>query len=99
MSPSATVTKSFTLLATAQSLRNNLDRAVAEGKITDPKVVKGLKDKLDTALRSHAAGKHATEKLQLVALVEQLTAQRGKGIEATFADRMIGWANDLIAAH
>ncbi len=95
----ATVTKSFTLLATTQSLRNNLDRAVAEGKITDAKVVKGLKDKLDAALKSHASGKHPTEKLQLVALVEQLMAQRGKGIDATVANRMIGWANDLIAAH
>ena len=61
--------------------------------------MKGLQDKLDTALKSHATGKHATEKLQLVALVEQLMAQRGKGIDTTFANRMIGWANDLIAAH
>ena len=95
----ATITKSFTLLATTQSLRNNLDRAVSEGKITDPKVVKGLKDKLDAALKSHASGKHPTEKLQLGALVEQLLAQRGKAIDAAFANRMIGWANDLIAAH
>ena len=95
----ATVSKGFTLLATTQSLRNNLDRAISEGKVTDPKVVKGLKDKLDTALKGHALGRHASEKLQLQSLVEQLQAQSGKGIDPTFASRMIGWTNALIAAH
>ena len=94
-----TATRTFTLLATTESLSNNLTRAVAEKLVTDPKVEKGLRDKLDAALKSHATGKHPTEVNQLGAVVQQLEGQRGKGVNAVFAQRMIGWTNDLIAVH
>ncbi|WP_137846397.1 hypothetical protein [Microbacterium sp. 2FI] len=95
----ATATRAFTLLATTQSLSNNLTRAVSEGLVTDTKVVKGLRDKLNAALKSHATAKHPTEVNQLGAVVEQLEGQLGKGVDSVFGTRMIGWANDLIAVH
>jgi hypothetical protein len=36
---------------------------------------------------------------QLSAVVEQLEGQLGKGVDAAFAQRMIGWTTDLIAVH
>jgi len=95
----ATATRAFTLLATTTSLSNNLTRAVAESLVTDPKVVKGLRDKLNAAIKSHATAKHPTEVNQLVAVRDQLQAQLGKGVNSVFATRMIGWTNDLIAVH
>ena len=95
----ATATRAFTLLATTESLSNNLTRAVAESLVTDKKVEKGLRDKLNAALKSHATAKHPTEVNQLAAVVEQLQGQLGKGVDPVFGTRMIGWANDLIAVH
>ena len=95
----ATATRAFTLLATTESLSNNLTRAVAESLITDSKVEKGLRDKLNAALKSHATAKHATEVNQLAAVADQLAGQLGKGVDAEFATRMIGWTTDLIAVH
>lgn len=93
-----TASRTFTLLATSVSLRNNIDRAQAEGLIPSPGAYAGLRGALDAAVKSHAKGQHATEVSQLGGVVNQLTAERGKGIDAAFADRMIGWVNDLIAA-
>ena len=92
-------TRAFTLLATTESLSNNLTRAVAEQLVTDPKVEKGLRDKLNAALKSHATAKHPTEVNQLAAVRDQLLGQAGKGVDATYAARMVGWTNDLIAVH
>jgi hypothetical protein len=95
----ATAVKSFQLLATSESLRNNIDRASSEGAISDPAVYSGLRDKLDVAKRSHLRDKHATEINQLAATAQQVAAQTGKGIDTEFALRMSGWLADLIAQH
>jgi hypothetical protein len=87
----------FEVHATAASLVKNVDRAWALGLITDPAVYQGLKDKVDQALRKHNANQHPVEWNVLGAFVNQLLAQRGKGIEAATANRFIGYANDLIA--
>ena len=91
--------KSFRLRATSQSLRNNVDRAFQLGLISRLDVYKGLVDKLDTAVKLHARGKHSAEVDMLVSVHDQLLAQRGKGVDAAFADRMVGWVDDLIANH
>ena len=91
--------KSFRLRATSQSLRNNVDRAFQLGLISRLDVYKGLVDKLDTAVKLHARGKHSSEVDMLVSVHDQLVAQRGKGVDAAFADRMVGWVDDLIANH
>lgn len=95
---SATTQVQFRVRATSASLLNNLNRARDLGLVTDPKVYKGLKDKLDAAIAAHAKGQHATEWNQLGAWIDQLLAQRGKGIDAATADRFIGYAQDLISA-
>jgi hypothetical protein len=94
----ATSSIQFRVRATSASLLNNVNRALLEGLIADPKVHKGLKDKLTAAVAAHKKGQHPTEWNQLSAVVELLQAQRGKGIDAATADRFIGYAQDLISA-
>ena len=89
--------RSFENHATADSLVNNVDRASSLGLITDPKVYKGLKDKVDQALRAHNRGQHFVEWQALEAFILQLEAQRGKGIDLVTANRFIAFAQDLIA--
>jgi hypothetical protein len=91
--------RSFLLRATSQSLRNNVDRAYQLGLISKLTVYTGLVDKLDTAVKLHGRGKHASEIDMLVSVRDQLLAQRGKGVQTTFADRMLTWVDDLIASH
>jgi hypothetical protein len=93
----ATKTITFEVHATAASLVQNVDRAWTMGLITDPAVYAGLKDKVTQALKKHNAGQHFVEWNVLSAFVNQLLAQRGKGIDAATADRFIGYARDLIA--
>jgi len=91
-------TVTFRVRATSASLLNNLERAWSEGSISDAKVYKGLKDKLATANKTHNRGQHPVEWNTLGAFIEQLYAQRGKGIDYTIATRWIGYAQDLIAS-
>jgi hypothetical protein len=91
--------RSFYLRATSQSLRNNVDRAKQLGLITSLDVYKGLVDKLDTAVKLHNRGKHASEVDMLVSVRDLVLGQRGKAIDPAFADRMVSWVNDLIASH
>lgn len=93
---SSSANRSFILLATAESLRNNIDRAVNEGLITNPGARNGLAASLDSAKASHDAGHHSVEANQLSAVLNQTAAKRGNGIDAPFADRLTGWVNDLI---
>jgi hypothetical protein len=94
-----TTPKSFRLRATSQSLRNNVERAFQLGLITSKDVYLGLVDKLDTAVKLHGRGKHASEVDMLVSVRDQVLGQRGKGVQTAFADRMVGWVDDLIASH
>jgi FIMAH domain len=87
----------FTIHATAESLLANLERVNTEGKISDPAVYAGLRDKLTQALKKHEAGQHAVEANVLGAFVDQLLAQRGKGIDAAMADLLIASARDIVA--
>ncbi len=93
---SSSASKSFVLLATAESLRNNIDRGVSEGLITNNGARNGLAASLDSAKASHDSGRHSVEANQLGAVLNQIAAKRAKGIDAPFADRMTGWINDLI---
>ena len=89
--------RTFTIHATTASLLSNLERVRSGGKITDPAVYAGLRDKLVQALKKHDAGQHAVEANALGAFVDQLLAQRGKGIDAAMADLLIAGARDVIA--
>jgi hypothetical protein len=96
---SGTTPRSFLLRATAESLRNNIDRALSLGLITNNGAYNGLVAKLDHAISLHIDGRHATEVNVLGAAQNQVEAKRGNGIEAEFADRLLGWLQDLIAVH
>ena len=89
---------SFRVRATAASLLANVDRAWADGLVTDPSVYRGMRDSIVAAQKSHAAGRHATEWNQLGAFVNKTQAQLGKGVDATTGRRLIAFADDLVAA-
>lgn len=88
----------FRVRATAASLLANLERARSLGLVPDPKVYKGLRDKLLTAQAAHGRGQHATEWNQLAAFVSQLEAQLGQGIDRVTGQRFIAYAEDLVAS-
>jgi hypothetical protein len=91
--------REFRLRATSVSLRNNVTRARQLGLIPSADVYKGLMDKLNTSVKQHTKGQHGAEINTVIAVRELLMAQRAKGIDATFTDRMLTWVNDFIAAH
>jgi len=92
----ATANSSFSIAATSAGLANALDRAFSNGLITDAAVYHGLQDKLAAAENAHERGQHPTEWKNLAAFVNQVTAQRGKGIDPATADRLIAYANDVV---
>ena len=91
----SSATRTFQVHATAESLNNNIDRACTLGliKVT---LCNALKAKTKAALAAHNRGQHATEHNILRALVHQLEAKRGKGVDAATADRLIAFIQDLI---
>lgn len=93
---SSSATRTFEVHATAESLNNNIDRACNLGLIK-PNLCNALKAKTRAALAAHNRGQHATEHNILRALVHQLQAKRGKGVDAATADRLIAQIEDLIA--
>ena len=91
----------FTLIATSASLLNNLERARAEGDIPDANVYRGLRDKLNQAVRKHNQGQHPVEWNALDAFIEQIVGQigglpSGSGIDPTVGRRFIAYAQDII---
>lgn len=92
----SSLTRTFEVHATSQSLGNNLNRAYSLGLIKKG-VDNGLKAKTDAALKQHLSGKHSVEWNNLGALINLLEAQRGKGVDTATANRFIAWAQDLIA--
>jgi hypothetical protein len=93
---SSSATRTFEVHATAESLNNNIDRACNLGLIKAT-LCNALKAKTRAALAAHNRGQHATEHNILRALVHQLEAKRGKGVDAATADRLIAYIEDLIA--
>jgi hypothetical protein len=94
---SRAVAGSFVVRATAESLGNNLDRALDEGLITKRGIHSSLSAQIGAALRAHERGQHATEHNVLGAFVNHLESQRGKAIDVATADRFIAYAKDLVA--
>lgn len=95
----STFTRTFEVRATAESLLSNIERARAEGLITDQGAYNGLTAKLKAAVAAHNAGRHAPEVNQLGATLNQVEAKLGKGIESVFGERLVAWLEDLIAQH
>jgi hypothetical protein len=93
---SSSATRTFEVHATAESLNNNIDRACNLGLIKAT-LCNALKAKARAALAAHNRGQHATEHNILRALIHQLEAKRGKGVDVDAADRLIAQIEDLIA--
>jgi hypothetical protein len=92
----------FTLIATSASLLNNLERARLEGDVPNTDVYRGLRDKLNQAVRKHDQGQHAVEWKALDAFIEQIeghlggASASGSGIDPVVGRRFIAYAQDVI---
>jgi hypothetical protein len=92
-------TRTFQLHATSASLLGNLGRSCTEGLIDKKGTCNALSTKLEHALDQHNDGRHDVEHNQLGAFVNQVQAQRGKSIDVATANRLIAFAQDLIATN
>jgi hypothetical protein len=88
----------FRVRATAASLLANVQRAIADGDITNTGTAIGLLTSLRQAIRSHQLGRHPVEWNQLGAVRNRLVSQSGRHVDAEIARRLIGYIDDLIAA-
>jgi hypothetical protein len=92
----------FTLSPTSLSLRNNLNRARAEGDVPNNAVFNGLTDKINQAVKKHDAGQHAVEWNALSAFADQIEGQidggpSASGIDIVVGRRLIAYAQDILA--
>lgn len=90
------LTRLFSVNATSESLVSNVERACTLGLIAKQQCTPLLMT-VERAKREHAQGSHKVEHKLLGAWIEQLEAQRGKGVDAATATRFIAYARDLIA--
>jgi hypothetical protein len=84
-------TNTFEVRPTSAGLLSVMDRARTLNLISKNDVLRGLKDTLAIAVRSHQKNKHETEWNALEATLSQIASQRGKAIDPAFADRFAGW--------
>ena len=96
---SGTAGCTFEIHATPESLISNLDRAAAEGLIKQPGTIRSLRTKLDSVKKKHDAGQHNTEGNLLEDFIHELSAQRGKWVDAITADRFKAYGQDRIDTH
>ncbi len=92
-------TRTFQLHATSESLLSNIERSCTEGLITKQGTCHALSTKLGHALDKHTGDRHDVEHNQLGAFINQTEAQRGKSIDTATANRLIAFAQDLIATN
>ena len=94
------VTRTFLVRATAESLLSNIDRACTEGLISSPGACNGMTAALSAAVASHARGDHRpTEVNQLGAALNQLDARLGHGIDQGSVVASAVGSRTWIAAH
>jgi hypothetical protein len=94
----STSTVSFRVRATAESLYSNVQRAIADGDVTNTGTAIGLLTSLRQAIRSHELGRHEVEWNQLGAVRNRLANHSPRAIDPDVAARLIGFIDDLIAA-
>jgi hypothetical protein len=94
---STTVSVSFSVTATVDSLTATVNRLFDEGKITNAGVRDGLLSKLATAQAYLDAGKVKGATSALNAFVNQVRAQTGKAISTDAATRLTADAQYVVA--
>jgi hypothetical protein len=81
--------------ATAQGLINAFNDGVAQGKITGNQV--NTLNKLQAAAAAMQRGDRASAKSALGTFVNQMQSSIGKGVDPTYGNRMIAWAQELMS--
>jgi hypothetical protein len=92
----ATTACTFEIHPTPGSMLRNLERAMREGHIKNGGLLNSLQSKLEAADAAAERGQCHTERNVLNAFIHEMEAQRGRGVEAGIADRLIAFARDLI---
>jgi hypothetical protein len=87
----------FQIVATPAGILANLARAASEGAIRNAGLTSSLEAKIRAAAAAAERGQCNAAQNQLNAFLNHMEAQRGKGVDAGVADRLMAYARDLIA--
>ena len=87
----------FTIIVTADSIKDDVTQFLAAGKIKNKGEANSLLAKLDAAANARARGQCSTAANNYQAFINELNAQSGKGVDANAAAIMIADAQYLIA--
>lgn len=91
------VSVTFTIIVTADSIKDDVNQFLASGGIKNAGLANSLLAKLDAAAAAEARGDCGTADNIYQAFIHELQAQSGKGVSATAASIMIADAQFLIA--
>jgi hypothetical protein len=86
----------FTIIVTPESIKDDVRQFLAARKIKNSGLANSLLQTLDSAAKARAGGDCNTAANIYQSFINAVTAQSGKGIDATAAAIMIGDANYLI---
>ena len=87
----------FTIVVTAESIRDDVNQFVATGAIRNRGLANSLLSKLDAAASARTAGDCATANNNYQAFIKELQTHIGKGVDASAAAIMIADAQYLMA--
>jgi hypothetical protein len=90
-------TVSFTIVVTADSIKQDVNQFLAAGLIKNAGLSKSLLAKLNAAADARSRGECGTAANQYNAFIDALQAQAGQGVDANAAAIMIADAQYLIA--
>jgi len=90
-------TVSFTIVVTADSIKQDVNQFLAAGLIKNAGLANSLLGKLNAAADARSRGECGTAANQYSAFIDALQAQAGKGVDANAAAIMIADAQFLIA--
>ena len=96
MTNSSTASVTFTIVVTAESIKEDVNIFTALGKIKDPGTQTALLATLTSAAEARARGKCAQAANLYQTFIRQLQAQSGKEVDADAASIMIADAQFLI---
>jgi hypothetical protein len=91
-----TATVTFSIIVTAQSIKDEVNQFLAMGAIRSQGLANSLLAKLNSAARARARGNCNSAANNYRAFINQLQAQSGKGVSAQAATIMIADAQYLI---
>jgi hypothetical protein len=86
----------FTIVPTTESILGNLERAGSDGMIRNAGLQNSLEAKLRAAAAAAERGQCHTENNILNAFLSHMQAQRGRGVDAGVADRLMAYVRDLL---